>query len=261
VIGQARWAFDVLDQGTGRPIVLLHAFPVDRRLYVDRSMRLVGGRLFLPDLPGFGRTRLGADAPDVLSVDDLADALALWLDALAGPPVVIGGTAIGGYVALEIAHRRPDLVAAMVLIGCKPAPDAPDKRDEREAVARLAMQRGSSAVADQLADLPLSDTADPTARALVRQMIADADPRGIAGLVRGIAARPDPVTALETLRVPLLVLAGSEDRFSRLEDQRALVTVVPGGHLVEIEGAGHFPSLERPAQVASAIGDFVRALP
>ncbi|HYH91734.1 MAG TPA: alpha/beta fold hydrolase [Candidatus Saccharimonadales bacterium] len=255
-----RWSFDALDSGSGRPILLLHAFPVDRRLYAGLASRLEAGRLIVPDLPGFGATPLGSDAPDVLSVDDLAAALIGWLDRLGLPPVVLGGTAIGGYTALEVAQRRPDLVAGMVLIGCKPAPDAPDKRAEREAVARLALASGSAAVADELAGLPLADAADASTRALVRRMIEEADPRGIAGLVRGIAGRPDPVPALHALRVPVLVVAGTEDRFSRLEDQRALAALVPGARLVEIDGAGHFPSLERPAEVASAIDAFLRGL-
>ena len=209
--GAPRWDFASVDHGTGHPVVLVHAFPTDRRLFAGLAARVGHARLLVPDLPGFGETRLGEHAPAVLSVELLADALAAWLESLALGPVVVGGNEFGGYIALAIADRRPDLVDGLVMIGCRAAPAAPDKAGEREAVARLALDSGSLLVADRLTPLPLAPSVDERTHAIVRRMIEEADPRAIAGLLRGMEARPHPGPALERLRVPLLVIAGTDD--------------------------------------------------
>jgi pimeloyl-ACP methyl ester carboxylesterase len=95
-------------------------------------------------------------------------------------------------------------------------------------------------------------------------MIEQADPRGIAGLVRGLHRRPDPVPALEMVRavaLPALVLVGAEDPFTKPADARRLAEMLPRSTFEEIPGAGHLPPLERPDAVTSAIGRFLATLP
>jgi pimeloyl-ACP methyl ester carboxylesterase len=237
----------------------VHAFPTDGRLFEGLAGRLPG-RLLAPDLPGFGDSPMPQPAPDILAVADLVDLLEAWLDASGLGRVVLGGVAIGGYLSIELVARRPDLARALVLIGCKPAPDAPSMADARESVARLALDEGPKAVADRLVDQPLAPDAPAEARTALRAMIEAADPGGIAGLVRGLARRPDPVPALGTVGVPTLVLGGSVDPFTKPEQGRALAALVPGSTYLELPGVGHLPPLEAPEATARAIGGFVSGL-
>lgn len=251
--------FSVRRNGVGLPLVLIHAFPTDSRLF-DGLIGDLPAQLITPDLPGFGRTPLPEPAPDVLTVEGLVDDLEAWLDAEALGAVVLGGVAIGGYLALELVTRRPDLAGAVVLMGCKPAPDAPAMSESREGVARLALTEGSEAVAAALTDLPLAPDASPEVRAVLRTMIADADPRGIAGLVRGLHRRPDPVPAIRSIRVPTLVVCGAADPFTPPATAGEMATMVPGARYVEIPDAGHLVPLEAPAACASALTDFLATL-
>jgi pimeloyl-ACP methyl ester carboxylesterase len=157
--------------------------------------------------------------------------------------------------------RHPDLVRALILVGCKPAPDAPTMAASREEVARLALDRGAGAVANRLVDAPLAPGAPRNVRDALRTMIASASPEGIAGLVRGLARRPDPVPALRRVSVPTLVLGGALDPFTPPEQARALADLVPGARFVLIEGAGHLPVLEQPEACADALGAFLAGLP
>jgi pimeloyl-ACP methyl ester carboxylesterase len=215
----------------------------------------------VPDLPGFGATALPADAPDVLDVPSLVTLLSDLLDQLGIERAVLGGTAIGGYLALELAVRRPELAAGLVLIACKPAADDPRMAGAREALARRALDQGSTAIADELADQPFAPSTAAGPRAALRTMIEEADRRGIAGFVRGLAARPDPRPALEALRCPLLVMAGTEDPFVSPELAEELAARVPGATLELVEEAGHLPTLEQPAACASALRGFLRGIP
>ena len=247
--------------GTGIPIVLLHAFPIDGRLYETQLSAAEAGRLnarvVAVDIPGFGRTPLPEPAPDVLSVELLADMLAAFLEAEGLAPAVVGGVAIGGYTGIELARRRPDLVKGLVLIGCKAAPDSPSMATHREELAQRALAHGSDAIAEELHAQPLGPQADGAVKARMREMIAAADPRGIAALVRGIARRPDPAPALPGIRVPALVIAGEADPFSPLEQARTVADLLPNAEFVMIRGIGHIAPLEAPVAVTRALAAFI----
>src|SRR5207248_11596646 len=97
---QLRLAYD--DHGTGRPLVLLHAFPLDRRMWQPQLGPLSAiARVLAVDLPGFGDSAAG-DQP--FTIDSAADAVHDFLGATGIPGrVVLGGLSMGGYVALAFA--------------------------------------------------------------------------------------------------------------------------------------------------------------
>ena len=252
------------EAGIGRPVVLLHAFPVDGRLFENQLSAAETGRiparLIAVDLPGFGQTPLDDPAPDVRTVEELAEIVAAFMvrERLAG--AIVGGVAIGGYTAIELASRHPELVGGLVLFACKAAPDSPKMAAKREEVAVLALNHGSRAVADKLHGQPLGPQADGAIKAKMQAMIESADPRAIAALVRGIARRPDPAPVLSRLDVPALVVAGERDTFSALEDVRQTARLLHDAEFVIIKGVGHMAPLEAPIAVSNALAAFAKRL-
>jgi pimeloyl-ACP methyl ester carboxylesterase len=251
--------------GEGRPVILLHGFPVDGRLFDSQlsaaEVGRIGGQLIAVDMPGFGQTPLPEPAPDVMTVAELAESVAALIVAEGWEQPVVGGVAIGGYVAIELAVRHPELVGALVLMGPKPAPDSPKVAPQREETAQLALTQGSTVVADELHAKPLGPQADGAVKAQMHRMIAEADPRAIAALVRGIAQRPDPAPALPSLVMPALVIAGEVDPFSPLDDVKRVAELMPNAELVVLKGIGHMAPVEAPMAVSRAIAAFVEKLP
>jgi pimeloyl-ACP methyl ester carboxylesterase len=245
-------------------VVLLHGFPIDGRLFgAQLSAAEVGrikARLLAVDFPGFGQSPLPEPAPDVMTVEELADAVADLIEREGWDGAVVGGVAIGGYVAIELAARRPDLVGALFLMAPKPAPDAAAMAAGREATAQLALTEGSSVVADELHAKSLGPQADGAVKEKMRSMIADADPRGIAALIRGIARRPDPSVVMPSITVRTLVIAGEMDPFSKLEDVKRVVTIMPNASLIVLKGIGHMAPIESPLAVTHALASFVKRL-
>ena len=213
------------------------------------------------DFPGFGQSPLPEPAPDVVTVEELADEVAALIEREGWNGAIVGGVAIGGYVAIELAARRPDLVGALFLMAPKPAPDAPAMAAQRESTAALALRDGSSVVADTLYDKPLGPQADGAVKAKMREMIADADPRGIAALIRGIARRPDPAIVMPTITARTQVIAGEMDPFSKLEDVKRVAEIMPNASLIVLKGIGHMAPIESPLSVTNALASFVRRLP
>src|SRR5439155_13636424 len=119
------------DAGRGKPVVLLHAFPLARSMWRPQVEALRGEfRVIVPDLRGFGETGGFTGAP---SVERMADDVAALLDALkVGEPVALGGLSMGGYVALAFARRHPGRLRALVLADTRAEADTADARANRD---------------------------------------------------------------------------------------------------------------------------------
>src|SRR5690348_13989241 len=102
--------FNVEDRGSGAPIVLLHGFPLDHRMWQAQIDELGSGfRVVAPDLRGFGGSTLtDADVELGVSMDKYAADVVGLLDALeTAEPVVVVGFSMGGYAAWQLALRWP----------------------------------------------------------------------------------------------------------------------------------------------------------
>lgn len=245
------------EAGQGQPILLVHCFPTDGRLFHRQLAAAAAGRLtarvIAVDLPGFGRSPLPDPAPDRYTTAELGTAVSDLVVGLDLDEMIIGGVAIGGSVAVDAATRVSDRIAGLILIANKPGTDPVERAESREAAARRAVQVGSQAIASQLATAALSPRASPAVRRRVAGMIADAHPRAIAALVRAIAGRPDLMPMLSQIQVPALVVAGLDDPFSPPARVRELRSALPDAVLLEVPGAGHMVPIERPAAVIDGL--------
>ena len=99
--------------GQGPPVVLLHSFPLDRRMWRHQHSLAEIVELFLPDLPGFGES---LPSPVATTVEVMADGVAAMLDAQnVRTKVVVGGLSMGGYVALAFARKYPERLRGLIL--------------------------------------------------------------------------------------------------------------------------------------------------
>jgi pimeloyl-ACP methyl ester carboxylesterase len=115
----------VREAGTGRPVLLIHECPRSSLgvLPLLEALARHGFRAYAPDLPGFGHSeRLRVEEA---TIGDLADHVAGTLEALGVVRCAVYGMHTGAKVALELAHRRPDLVAGLVLDGLSANPPNP----------------------------------------------------------------------------------------------------------------------------------------
>src|SRR5947209_5040542 len=92
------------DGGTGRPLLLVHGFPLNAAMWEAQQPLAESSRLVVPDLRGFGATQAPSGA---YTMDLYADDLASLLDHLGIDRAVVCGLSMGGYVALAFARRHP----------------------------------------------------------------------------------------------------------------------------------------------------------
>ncbi len=233
------------------PVVLLHAFPLDSRMW-DGLRPALGDRLVTPDLPGFG-TAPPAGRDDL----DLAAAAVLaTLDRLGVERAVVGGCSMGGYVTMALLRRAPSRVSGLVLIDTKASADTDAARANRFTMAARAEADGTGWLADEMRTALLGATTlakRPAVEATLRGLVADQPPAAVAWAQRAMAARPDSLDVLRAADVPALVVRGTEDAMIPGEEAAAMVAALPRATLVELPGAGHLAPLEVPGEVAAAL--------
>ena len=249
------------DTGQGLPVVLLHAFPLNRQMW-EAQRRELGSRyrIITPDFRGHGESAVSQlDSTMELLAEDVRG----LLDALKLPRVVLGGLSMGGYVAFAFLRKYADRVTALVLADTRATPDTEEGRQGRYELAAVAEKDGSAAVAERLLPKLLGATtqkSQPQVVEAVKKMILSTPPAGIARALRGMAVRADSRPLLATITCPTLVLVGEEDTLTPPADSEALAKAIPGAKLERIPAAGHLSNLEQPARFTRLVQGFLSRL-
>ena len=236
------------DVGSGPPLVLLHAFPLDRRMWRP----LAGSRLLAPDLPGFGDA-----ARTVPSIDAMADVVAEFIRAVVGQtPVALGGCSMGGYVALAFARKYPERLRKLILIDTKAeADDAAARANRDKQLAEIASRTLTAAAL--IAGMLPKMLATPEAVEEVRALGGAQSLEGIAAGIRALRDRPDASDGLGNIRVPTLVVVGEYDTITPASAARALHERIAGSRLAVVPGAAHLSNLDRPDAFTTLLREFL----
>ncbi|MDO8108260.1 alpha/beta fold hydrolase [Isoptericola sp. b441] len=249
------------------PLVLLHGFPLDHRMWSDTTDLMAGDPTVLaPDLPGFGRSPVGEDVAEALgeqgpSIEVMADAVAATLHAAGVQRAVIAGLSMGGYVAMAVVERHPALVAGLGLLDTKSTADPDAARENRLRVADAVLADDSVDAVLGMRTTLLGATSRVTRPDLVEHLeawITDQGPRGVAWAQRAMAVRADRTAVLGRVHRPALVVVGAEDELTPPDAARAMAEVLPDADLVVVPAAGHMTPIENPEPVAVALGTLLR---
>jgi 3-oxoadipate enol-lactonase len=252
-----------LEAGAGWPVILLHAFPLNADMWRPQLERVPEGwRMLAPDLRGFGSGDATAVDGSTPTVDDFADDIDAFMDALKIADGVIGGLSMGGYIAFALCRRAPERFTAMVLADTKPQADTAEGREGRRRMIELVRAKGPAAVADQMLPNLVGSTTKasrPAVAAAVRTMIEAASADAIRAAAQAMLTRPDSTATLADIAWPTLVLVGAEDVITPLADAETMQRGIARSRLVVLPDAGHLSSLETPDGFSTALADFLRS--
>lgn len=239
------------------PILFVHGFPLDHEQWRPQLERLTAWRCIAPDLRG---VRGGAAPAGGYSMGGYADDLAAELDAAGAESAICCGLSMGGYVLFELLRRYSQRVLGLILCDTKAEPDTPEGKAGRNELARVAEREGAAAIAERLLPKllgPATRAQRPRVVEAVRAMGARLQVAGLVGALVAMRDRPDSVPLLEEIRVPTLVLGGSEDEISPAAGMRAMAQRIRGAKYVVVPEAGHLAPLERPELVNGALEEFL----
>ena len=232
----ARVSAEILPDGAPS-VVLVHGVAVSSRYLVPHAEHLAPrARVYVPDLPGYGRSDrpLGREP----TVPELAGALLAWMDRIGLERPHLLGNSFGCQVIADLAARHPDRVGRLVLQG--PTMDPHARSAWRQALRWLAV-------------LPFERYAE--ALVLLRD-VRDLGPRRAVDMIR-IALRDPIEQKLSRTVAPALVARGARDAMvpQRWADEAA--RLLPNGRLVVIERAAHTINYSQPAWLADVVWPFL----
>jgi 2-succinyl-6-hydroxy-2,4-cyclohexadiene-1-carboxylate synthase len=252
-------------QGTGEPLLLIHGFTGSVAAWGEDLMSGLAQahQVVAVDLLGHGESDVSPD-PDRYAVTELLADLGQVLDALALEDARWLGYSMGGRIALAGAVTMPARVSSLILESASPGLASDGERRARrradEALAEGILRGGMEAFVDHWMGLPLFATQGklpPQVRARTRELKLRNTPEALAACLRGTGtgAQPSYWEALPDLSVPVLLMAGEEDRkFTEVCERMA--KSIPGAELRLIPRAGHAIHLENPFAWLAAVRTF-----
>jgi len=242
---------DLLDRGEGPALLLLHGFPLDRRIWEAQGEPLAERfRVLAPDLPGFGRS---AGLPLPGSLEEAAGSLLGLLDSLGVDRFAAAGHSMGGYLVFALYRAAPARITGMGLVATRAAADSPEARRAREETALRALREGPGFLAESMPARQTSEGAPPDLLDRLRPIMRGATGEGVAAWSRAMAARPDATPDLERISVPTVVVAGRRDKIVPAAESEAMGRAIPGARMVWCERSGHLPMMEEPDRVTEAL--------
>jgi 3-oxoadipate enol-lactonase len=240
--------------GSGPTVLLLHSTACDRRMW-DPQMPVLaatGYRAVRCDLRGFGDTPV-PDRPydDARDVVDLLDLLGI------GDTAVIGASG-GGRVAIEVAARWPRRVRSLTLLctalrGHEPSAELRAYGERENAL----LEAGD---VDAAVELNVRTWLGPSAGEQTREKVRRMQRRAFeVQLAAAEEFEPIRVEAdLSAITAPSLLVAGAHDFADFRQIAVQLSQRLPGARHLELDWAGHLPSLERPEAINPLLVDFLR---
>src|SRR5947207_13805376 len=157
-------------------VILLHAFPLDERMWQPQLETLRDYQVATPRLYGRGA-----------SLDDWAASL---LEEIEGDLALVGAS-LGGYVALPMTNRAPWRIRALALVGARADADSPERRAARADTISLIEAGGAEALWENQRPKLLLDAASEDAVARARDLVLARRPDELTVAVRALLHRAE----------------------------------------------------------------------
>jgi len=245
--------YDVLGPASGAPVVLVHGLGGHAEEWLSFAHYLVkaGYRVYLPDLPGYGRSEKPAGFS--YSVPDEAVMVVSFLDAMGLQQVDLGGISMGGWIVQIVARDHPERIRKLMLF------DSAGLREQPQWDTRLFTPSNAGEVRQLNALLyprPL-----PVPGFVARDILRITGQNGwvirraVASMLTGRDLSDD---LLPTLKMPVLIAWGAEDLIFPLHQGERMHSLVPQSQFAVFPGCGHLSPIECAGQVGPRAVEFVK---
>jgi 3-oxoadipate enol-lactonase len=239
--------------GERMPLVFLHGVGSDKSVWRRQLDRFGADRRSVAfDYPGYGDSD---PAVEGMSRDDFATTILAAMTELQIQQAHICGLSLGGVIAIAMHHAWPNRVRSLILA------DSFADHPDGEAIYDRSVSGSASmrALAEGRTDVLLAQPADPAVRTEVIETMARIDPAAYVIGAEAVWLANQRERAHE-IRVPTLVLCGTEDKPTPPALSMALTKLIPGARYEPIERAGHLTNLEQPDAFNTLVNAFIRGV-
>ena len=245
------------ETGQGTPLVLIHGFPFDSRMWDDQLAGLSDHfRVIAVELPGYGQSA----PPRPFTTASAAEEVHELLKSIGALPCALVGLSMGGYVCFEFAARFLADMRALVLADTRYDADSAEARENRNRMIQLVRERGSAAIADIMEPkllAPDTPKTRPAVQQKLRQIMESVSPQTIEHTLAALRDRSDSTGRLKSITVPTLIVMGQQDAITPLSVAQAMQQGIPRAQRAVIPGAGHMPPMEQPERFNRIVREFL----
>ena len=241
---------EVQSEGAGRPLLFLHGedyFDQHRPCFEALAKRY---RVVIPRHPGFGSSSL----PESLrTVDDLAYLYLDLVETMKLERPLLVGASFGGWIALEMAVRAPEVIDKLVLLGTVGVKmGGREERDFADIYQIPETEMRALTFADPGRFVPKYGELSQD------ELVSIARDRESTWHFawKPYMHNPTLKTWLHRVRMPTLMVWGEQDGIARVDYARALSRALPNARLEVLPKAGHYPQIEQAEKVAALITEF-----
>jgi tRNA nucleotidyltransferase/poly(A) polymerase/pimeloyl-ACP methyl ester carboxylesterase len=235
-------------RGAGKPMLLVHGFPLDHSIWDAVAAELEGDfDLIIPDLRGFGQSAI---VEGTYQMSDLADDLAALLTDLKIEQTSIVGHSMGGYVALAFAKKYPERVSGLALVASQAGADEPGHKEGRYKTAQAVSEKGVGVVVEAMTTKLSSDAG---VQNILRATMEKQNPAAVSAALKAMAEREDMKAVLPSFIFPIVLSHGDADALIPIDRAREIKELVGDAVLIGLPGAGHMPMMEFPQETADTL--------
>lgn len=240
------------DVGQGEPLVLIHAFPFDQRLWKPQQEGLKQHfRVITLDLWGFGRS--AAVNGKVASMDEYAQEVKQLLDKLHIQKAIIGGESMGGYVTLAFLKHYPERASGLILSDTNSIADTPEAKAKRMQLAQDILTHGPQQFIHDFQAKAVSANASQQVRSYILDIMNEQTASGIAAALLGMGDRSNTSVELSKTQLPILIITGDKDEVLPPQQSYDMHALAKNSRLLVIADAGHLSNLEKADEWNKAV--------
>ncbi|MEJ7646037.1 MAG: alpha/beta hydrolase [Chryseolinea sp.] len=241
-------------RGKGKALIFIHGFPMHQAIWDDFGEKFIEKYTVISiDLPGFGKSQA---LPENFSLDDVADEVIAFVLAHKLSDSVLVGHSLGGYVALYVLEKRPDLFSKLILFHSTAYADTNERKASRNKVIDFVKKNGAIAFTSSFIE-PLF--ADPQHEGIerVRQIAATTSAETVIGYTKAMRDRREQLKTLISFEKPTLLLGGEKDQGIPVESLKEQANSSQKAQIHILQNVAHMGMFESAGEAVTRIKEFL----
>lgn len=169
------------------------------------------------------------------------------------------GHSMGGIVAMEIYSQAPDRIEKLILMDTNPKAELDEVKLKREPQIRE-VNKGKllEVMRDEMKPNYLAESENKTSvLSVCMDMALNLGPDVFINQSRALQSRLDQQNTIQSIKIPVLILCGSEDKLCPVERHEMMHNMITDSDLKIINNAGHMPTLEQPRETTEVIKEWL----
>ena len=195
------------------------------------------------------------------TMEIFVDDLEKIIDELKLDKPILCGLSMGGYISLRAVERMQDKFSALILCDTKSSADDNEGKLKRAAAIKQINLGEFDAFIESFVLNCFGEKFVKENNAEYRKVVERSkknNPLGVKGCLLAMAGRTDTTRNLPKIKLPTLIICGSEDKLTPPSVMKPMAEQIPNSEFILVESAGHMTPIEYPKVISRAIKDFLK---